>query len=121
MAKSSIVSSHGNMNWNVSQVIKYRYKYIPVEVQKIWVDRDQGCDTFQVKTYYFDGNEQIKFNLTYYDPGKPIYCQNIYFEKGLVVSAIDSEGVIIEPKSYLINVRRMLKKIKRLRKTWISQ
>lgn len=117
--KTSIEASHGGMNWNICQVIKYREGNIPSEVQKIWIDRDTGCDTFQVDTYFFHYKKLVKFNSRYTDPKKLEYWQNIYFNNDKILSAIDSEGKTPGSGSHLIEAKKILKRIRRQRNSWV--
>jgi uncharacterized protein (DUF608 family) len=110
MVKTYIETSHGDLDWHVCQVIKYIENKIPVEVQKVWLDKG---DTGQVNTYYFANSELIKINQKVLKRGRKTYYQNFYLDKGKVISSLDSEGETLDPKTHLINAKLLLKRIKR--------
>jgi hypothetical protein len=92
------------------QVIKYREKRIPIEFQEVWITHS---DTGQVNCYYFHNNELVKISTRVFQNKKLIYYQNFYLDKKIVISGLDSEGKVLDPRTHLINGSKLLRKIKK--------
>lgn len=116
----SIDASHGTLNLDISQIIKYDDRLNPIEVQKIWVDRDKPGDTSQVNSYFFSNSRLIKITCEVFGSIDSLrYLQQIYLQNDTVICAVDSDGKPFDPWSHLIKSKLLLKRIKRNPENWV--